>query len=45
LVEALCYKPEGLGFETGLILPATLGHEVYASNRMTTEAEKNVSEE
>jgi hypothetical protein len=51
VVKALCYKPEGRGFETGwgewflsiyLILPAALGPGVYsASNRNECQKHKN----
>jgi hypothetical protein len=51
VVKALCYKPEGRGFETRggefflsihLILPAALGPEVYlASNRNEYQKHKN----
>jgi hypothetical protein len=44
VVKALCYKPEGLGFETRsgeLILMATLGPGVYsASNRNEYQKQK-----
>jgi hypothetical protein len=50
-VEALCYKPEGRGFETRsyirissiyLILPAALGSRVYsASNRNERQKRRN----
>jgi hypothetical protein len=52
VVKALCYKPEGRGFETPwvsiyLILPAALGPGVHsASNRNEYQKqENNVSEE
>jgi hypothetical protein len=56
VVKALCYKPEGRGFDTRwgdffliyLILPAALGPGVYsASNRNEYQKHKNnnVSEE
>jgi hypothetical protein len=51
VVKALCYKPEGCGFETRLdylifsmylILPAALGPGVYsASNRNEYQKQKN----
>jgi hypothetical protein len=55
VVEALCYKPEGRGFQTirgewifaiYLILQAALGPGVYsASNRNEYQQQKNVSVE
>jgi hypothetical protein len=55
VVKALCYKPEGRGFETRwsewllsiyLILPVALGPGVYsASNRNEYQKHKNVSGE
>jgi hypothetical protein len=55
-VEALCYKPEGRGFETQLyeliffpiylILPAALGPQVYsAPNRNKYQKQNNFSGE
>jgi hypothetical protein len=50
VVKALCYKPEGRGFDTRwgdffkiyLILPAALGPRVYsASNRNECQKQKN----
>jgi hypothetical protein len=50
VVKALCYKPEGRGFEIRwgefsvyLILPAALGPEVYsASNRNKYQKERKI---
>jgi hypothetical protein len=48
MVKALCYKPEGCGFETRIsermfsILPVALGPGVYsAPNRNEYQKEKN----